>query len=256
MEDLQIFNFDNQNVRTLLIDDEPYFVGKDIAEILGYSNTRDALAKRVDEEDKYGVAIRDSIGRQQNVVAINESGLYSLILSSKLPTAKKFKRWVTKEVLPAIRKTGSYSKLNNSKLSPELQMFGTLYKALAKQELTTKNLNNKINSVTEIISLDTTDWRRKSRALIAKIAEKQNGINVYQRTQSDIYKATDKRANSDLNRRLLNLKKKLAYNGATQTKLNNTNKLDVIDRDKRLKEIYMAVVKDFAIKYKVWDQEY
>lgn len=63
MEDLQIFNFDNQNVRTLLIDDEPYFVGKDIAEILGYSNTRDALAKRVDEEDKYGVAIRDSIGR-------------------------------------------------------------------------------------------------------------------------------------------------------------------------------------------------
>lgn len=87
MEDLQIFNFDNQNVRTLLIDDEPYFVGKDIAEILGYSNTRDALAKRVDEEDKYRVAIRDSIGRQQNVVAINESGLYSLILSSKLPTA-------------------------------------------------------------------------------------------------------------------------------------------------------------------------
>ena len=135
-------------------------------------------------------------------------------------------------------------------------MFGTLYKALAKQELTTKNLNNKINSVTEIISLDTTDWRRKSRALIAKIAEKRNGINVYQRTQSDIYKTTDKRANSDLNRRLLNLKKKLAYNGATQTKLNNTNKLDVIDRDKRLKEIYMAVVKDFAIKYKVWDQEY
>lgn len=95
MEDLQIFNFDNQNIRTLLIDDEPYFVGKDIAEILGYSNTRDALAKRLDEEDKYGVAIRDSIGRQQNVVAINESGLYSLILSSKLPTAKKFKRWVT-----------------------------------------------------------------------------------------------------------------------------------------------------------------
>lgn len=118
------------------------------------------------------------------------------------------------------------------------------------------NIEKKLEGITEIISLDTTDWRRKSRALIAKIAEKRNGINVYQRTQSDIYKTTDKRANSDLNRRLLNLKKKLAYNGATQTKLNNTNKLDVIDRDKRLKEIYMAVVKDFAIKYKVWDQEY
>lgn len=77
--------------------------------VLGYSNTRDALAKRVDEEDKMdGVAICDSIGREQKPVLINESGLYSLILSSKLPTAKQFKRWVTSEVLPSIRKHGGY----------------------------------------------------------------------------------------------------------------------------------------------------
>lgn len=97
------------SVRTTLINDEPWFVGKDVTDILGYTNSRDALAKRVDDEDKKdGVAICDSIGRTQYPIFINESGLYSLILSSKLPSAKAFKRWITHEVIPTIRKTGGY----------------------------------------------------------------------------------------------------------------------------------------------------
>lgn len=104
---LQLFNFENQQVRTLTINEEPYFVGKDIATILGYKNTKDALLKHVDEEDKLGAQIATS-GQRREMTTINESGLYSLILSSKLPNAKKFKRWVTSEVLPTIRKTGSY----------------------------------------------------------------------------------------------------------------------------------------------------
>lgn len=111
MYELQIFrNAELGSVRTVTIDSKPFFVGKDVAEILGYSNTRDALAKRVDDEDKLdGVAICDSIGRDQKPVLINESGLYSLILSSKLPGAKKFKRWVTSEVLPSVSKCGIYA---------------------------------------------------------------------------------------------------------------------------------------------------
>ena len=106
---LQLFAFEGNEVRTLKIDDEPYFVGKDVASILGYSNTRDALNKHVDSEDKNTVAIHDGITRgNPNQVVINESGLYSLILSSKMPNAKKFKHWVTSEVLPAIRKHGAY----------------------------------------------------------------------------------------------------------------------------------------------------
>lgn len=106
---LQLFAFEGNEVRTLKIDDEPYFVGKDVANILGYSNTRKALQDHVDLEDKKdGVTIRDSIGRNQKPTVINESGLYSLILSSKMPNAKKFKRWVTSEVLPTIRKHGAY----------------------------------------------------------------------------------------------------------------------------------------------------
>ena len=100
-------NFDYTEVRTLMIEDEPYFVGKDIATILGYSNTRDALNRHVDSEDKDVVKL-DTLGGKQNQTLINESGLYSLIFSSKLDSAKRFKRWVTSEVLPQIRKQGFY----------------------------------------------------------------------------------------------------------------------------------------------------
>lgn len=106
---VQLFNFKGQQVRTVTINEEPYFVGKDVTDILGYANTRDALHKHVDGEDKNTVAIRDGIKRgNPNQTVINESGLYSLILSSKLPQAKEFKRWVTSEVLPTIRKHGAY----------------------------------------------------------------------------------------------------------------------------------------------------
>ena len=112
MNNLTVFNNENfGEVRVVTIENEPWFVGKDVADILGYSNTKDALAKRVDDEDKYqgdGVAICDPMGRTQHPTVINESGLYSLILSSKLPKAKEFKRWVTAEILPSIRKNGGY----------------------------------------------------------------------------------------------------------------------------------------------------
>ena len=109
MNELQFFNNPEFGlIRALEKDSDIWFVGKDVAEVLGYSNTRDALAKHVDNEDKADVAIHD--GRQnRSMTIINESGLYSLVLSSKLPNAKKFKRWVTSEVLPSIRKHGIYA---------------------------------------------------------------------------------------------------------------------------------------------------
>lgn len=107
MSDIQIFeNKEFGKVRTLIINNEPWFVAKDVAEKLGYGNPRQGVASHVDDEDK-GVQKLDTPSGTQNMTIINESGLYSLILSSKLSTAKKFKRWVTSEVLPTIRKTGS-----------------------------------------------------------------------------------------------------------------------------------------------------
>ncbi len=95
-------------IRTLSIDGEPWFVGKDIATVLGYNEPHKAISRHVDEDDGMKHPVIDSMGRTQQAMLVNESGLYSLILSSKLPSAKKFKRWVTAEVLPSLRKHGSY----------------------------------------------------------------------------------------------------------------------------------------------------
>lgn len=108
----EIFNFKGQEVRTVAINEEPWFVANDVAIVLGYSNQRDALSKHVDNEDKITLTSQNATLENipnRGLSAINESGLYSLILSSKLPQAKEFKRWVTSEVLPAIRKHGMYA---------------------------------------------------------------------------------------------------------------------------------------------------
>lgn len=104
----QLFDFKGQRVRTLIIDGEPYFVGKDVGSILGYARTADAIKAHVDDDDKLTRQFTDS-GQKRSMTVINESGLYSLILSSKLPQAREFKHWVTGEVLPAIRKSGTYT---------------------------------------------------------------------------------------------------------------------------------------------------
>lgn len=104
---LTLFKFQESGVREITIDGEPWFVGKDVATILGYGDTNQAIRKHVDSDDKLSRRF-DVSGQGRNMAVINESGLYSLIISSKLPTAKKFKHWVTNEVLPTIRKTGKY----------------------------------------------------------------------------------------------------------------------------------------------------
>lgn len=110
MNDLQVFkNTEFGEIRTITINNEPWFVGKDVASILGYAKERNAILAHVDNEDKRVAPIQGDLGGTQEMTIINESGLYSLILSSKLPKAKEFKRWVTSEVLPAIRKHGVYA---------------------------------------------------------------------------------------------------------------------------------------------------
>lgn len=150
--ELQLFDFENNQIRVLKINNEPWFVGKDVATILGYSNTRKALIDHVDDEDKKdGVTIRDSMGRSQLAVVINESGMYSLILSSKLPSAKKFKRWVTSEVLPAIREDGAYITDNKAmqlmsdpqELGNFLLTIGNRVKALEAEKKELKDTNAK-----------------------------------------------------------------------------------------------------------------
>lgn len=108
MNNLQTFQFEEQEVRTQVINNEPWFVGKDVAEVLGYAKPLNAIATHVEEDDSLKQGLTDSLGRNQKTIFINESGMYALIFGSKLESATKFKRWVTSEVLPTIRKHGAY----------------------------------------------------------------------------------------------------------------------------------------------------
>lgn len=135
MNDLAIFeNPEFGHIRGLKIEGEPWFVGKDIAAALGYSDTAQAIRKHIDDEDK-GVVESTTPGGKQNITIINESGLYSLMLKSKLPGAKKFKRWVTSEVLPSIRKTGAYSVPGAGRDAPaDNAMFERLWAELERKQ--------------------------------------------------------------------------------------------------------------------------
>lgn len=180
--ELQIFNNPEFGlVRTTVIDGEPWFVGKDVAVALGYEKPTKAVSDHVDEEDKKmgpqngAPSIKDSLGRDQYPVFINESGLYSLVLSSKLPTAKKFKRWVTSEVLPAIRKTGGY----HVPQSPEEQMAQGLLaaqKLLAEKDKRIEEMRPK-----EIFADAVT--ASKTSILVGGLAKliKQQGIDIGQK---------------------------------------------------------------------------
>lgn len=122
MKEVQVFNFEQSNVRTMMIDNEPYFVGKDIAEVLGYSNPQKAIRDHIDNDDK---TVNESFTvNGTKIILINESGVYSLIFGSKLDSAKRFKKWVTSEVLPSIRKTGGYQ------MQPQFNVPQTLPEAL------------------------------------------------------------------------------------------------------------------------------
>lgn len=179
MNEVQLFNFENHEVRSLLINGEPWFIGKDVADILGYSNVNDALKKHVDKEDKCKrdeIAIRDTIGRNQKPVLINESGLYSLVLSSKLPSAKKFKRWVTSEVLPALRKTGQYQV---KELSGQELMAKALIEAqsvLAAKDKQIEEMKPKVVFADAVATSHTS-------ILVGELAKilKQNGIEMGQK---------------------------------------------------------------------------
>lgn len=187
MNKIQIFkNEEFGDIRTVTIDGEPWFVGKDVAEVLGYSNSRDALAKRVDEEDKLdGVAICDSIGREQKPVLINESGLYGLILSSKLPNAKKFKHWVTSEVLPSIRKTGQYQM---PKFSKEIQALLILDERTVKMEKRIDKLEFEIPLYgSEADELSNHVKRKGVQILGGKKTEAYKDTNIRSKVYRDIY---------------------------------------------------------------------
>ncbi len=179
MNNLKIFNFENRKIRTLTINDTIWWVAKDIAGALEYKRTADAIRVHVEEEDK-GVGEIQTPGGIQTVVTINESGLYSLILSSKLPSAKKFKRWVTSEVLPDIRKHGMYMSAETLLGDPDV-LIKTLteYKKEKEQRIRLEQENRAMKPKAFFAE---SVMASKSNILIGELAKilKQNGHDIGQ----------------------------------------------------------------------------
>ena len=178
----QLFNFKGHQVRTVTIDNEPYFVGKDVADILGYSNSRDAMSKHVDDEDKLTSQIATT-GQNRSMTVINESGLYSLILSSKLPQAKEFKRWVTSEVLPSIRKHGAYmtpQTIEKALLNPDTII--SLATQLKEEQQHRKQLQAENNIMKPKALFADAVATSDTSILIGQLAKimKQNGVHMGQ----------------------------------------------------------------------------
>lgn len=185
MKNLQVFkNEQFGEVRVMEHNGEPWFVGKDIAEILGYERSTKAVADHVDPEDRDAVPIQDSIGRMQNTPIINESGLYSLILSSKLPQAKQFKRWVTSEVLPSIRKHGTYmtpEKIEEVLLNPDTII--SLAQELKDERALRNRLQDKIEKDRPKTIFADAVAASKTSILVGDLAKliKQNGVDTGQK---------------------------------------------------------------------------
>lgn len=195
MNELQVFKFENSQVRTVLINDEPYFVGKDVATVLGFKDVNHAILDHVDEEDRVNSKTQGQNAPeygQRGTWLINESGVYALVFGSKLPGAKKFKRWVTKEVLPTIRKTGGYKVPDNP-----MDALKLMFEAQTQTNQQVGALDKRITDLEDNKLLDPGEYNYISRAVKRKVKEVMSELdmNLVAKQKSQIYHAI----NRDLN---------------------------------------------------------
>lgn len=210
--------------------------GKDIIDLLSGSNPLREFAK---ENGWIGS------NRAQNVFILSERG-YSKLLK----ILEDDKAWELYDQF-----VDDYfqmrQQLDTSKLSPELQMFNTILQSLAKAELEQKQLANEVQGIREVVALNSADWRKDANTIINKVAQKRGGFQAYQDVRNEVYQEVERRGGFQLNTRLTNKRRRLADEGVSKSRRDKLTKVDVIGDDKRLIEIYLAVVKEFAIANKV-----
>ena len=257
--EIRVWNYESSEARTVQVNGEPWFVLSDVCKVLELS-TPARVAERLEKDEVSQTHTIDRMGREQKTTIINESGLYTVILRSDKPQAKPFRKWVTSEVLPSIRKHGSYSVQSQfADLSPQLQVLiqmETRQKQIearqAEQATALAGLEQKIQNTCEVIALDKTAWRKDSEHLINKIAratgEGYGGIRL---VYEEIYRSIESRAGVSLNTRLTNKRNRMAGEGVCKSKRDKLTRIDIIAEDKKLIEIYVAIVKELAVKYGV-----
>lgn len=188
MNEMKIFNFEDNEVRTQTINGEPWFVGKDVADILGYSNPAKAIRDHVDDEDK-GQNDTFTPGGMQIMTIVNESGLYSLVFKSQLPSAKRFKRWVTSEVLPTIRKTGSYQIP-----ADPMDALRLMFQATEHTQEKVNQVDARVIHLEQNVKLDPGEYTYIGKSISRKVYQigKERAYSMNREQKEELFKAINK----------------------------------------------------------------
>lgn len=195
---------------------------------------------------------KDSRGRDQKIYYMNRDGFTFIAMGFTGRKADDFKF----SYIDAFNQMEQHIKqeLDTSSLSPELQMFNHMFKSLANQEIATQKLESKVDGIKDLLAMDTKDWRKEVNNILKKIAVRQGGYDQFKEIGNESYLALEDKARCNLNIRLENRRKNMIAQGSGKTAVKKLNKLDVISQDHRLKEIYVSVVKNMAIKYGIWEE--
>lgn len=248
-----ILTFNNPefgSIRTIEQNGEPWFVGKDVALALGYAKPENALAAHVDALDKTTTLIQgDGSNYKSKTTIINESGLYSLIFSSKLEGAQRFKRWVTSEVLPSIRKTGCYGTPDLSELSPELRCLIRLEQQQKQQAQELVRLNQKLDQLQGTGAFGTGGWRRKSAQIIARIAQVRGGAQYGPHIYQAAYTLLEEREHCSLTARLEALRNEQRQQGMSKTRAGRLTKMDAIAASPESVERWLKILHEMEARY-------
>lgn len=242
---LMIFSYNDTQVRTAQIGGEPWFVLKDVCTILEMDTTQlKKVADRLDADEKGRTQITTPGGNQETWV-INESGLYNVILRSDKPEAKPFRKWVTSEVLPSIRKTGTYSNPQFSSLSPQTQALINMElrqnRLEADQQQTRKLIRDTLTNF-GAAPTDEERWRAEINRRIGAMCEEYS-LN-YQTTIGDMYAELERRAHVNLATRQKNLRERMRLGGAKYAQREAVNKLTIVSQDTKLRYMYEAIVRE------------
>lgn len=253
MNDLQIFsNPEFGSVRCIEKDGEPWWVLKDVCKILGMDGKgTNKIIDRLDEDERNTIPVTDKLGRPQTVNVINESGLYNVVIRSNKPNAKAFRKWITSEVIPSIRKTGGYGvpQMSQSELILKIAQNNVeLERRIAAAESETKAVSEKLDNALDVFTAPTSEnWKDETNRIINRMIEEYNlNYGVFRRK---LYDELEKSAHCDLTARQSRLRGRMEKAGATYAERQAISKIDIISRDDKLKAIFDGIVRKYMAKY-------
>lgn len=245
-------------INIVIENEQPVTTSRNIAEVFGRKHqhvleaidnltVENSTVKNMFVEDVY----TNTRGRKYRQVLMNRDGFTLLAMGFTGRKAVQFKIAYI-EQFNKMEETIK-NQIDTSQLSPELQMFNQMFKSLSNQEIKTKQLENKVDGISDLVQIDTNDWRQEAVKVIRRIAAKQGNFDGMAELFNESYERLEDRARCNLNIRLNNKEKNMLAQGMSKTAISKLNKLDIIQEDHRLIQIYMTVIKDMAIKYKTWE---